>query len=182
MLRIVGILACIMVVAMDIAAGLFAIKAQAAQDQVRELRLLIFECKEASPKVLKLGLAAAGFLGVSHVLANLIGCTALFCCSCTTHSTDHQHHSKASSSSSYTRQCSLAFLLFTWVVWGIGMFVLVTSIRDNNNSNNNKSSLMASSSCGISHHHFLSYGAISCFAHAISSVAFYVTATATTNS
>lgn len=70
-------------------------------DQVKHLRLWIFECKEPSHDAFVLGFAAAVLLGLAHVLANLLG----GCNVCTQDDLE-----KASPN----RQLSLACLLFTW--------------------------------------------------------------------
>uniref|UniRef100_A0A6N2MNY3 Uncharacterized protein n=1 Tax=Salix viminalis TaxID=40686 RepID=A0A6N2MNY3_SALVM len=78
MVRIGGILVCMLVVAMDVAAGFLGIQAEIAQNkalnnarprvliQVKHLRLWIFECREPSEDAFKLGLAAAGILVLAH--------------------------------------------------------------------------------------------------------------------
>ncbi|GFY99129.1 GPI inositol-deacylase C, putative [Actinidia rufa] len=94
MARIVSILACLLIVVMDIAAGILGIKAEAAQNQVKHMRLWLFECKDPSQEAFTLGVAAATLLALAHVLANLLG----GCSICT-----QGEISKASPS----RQCSL---------------------------------------------------------------------------
>ncbi|XP_052177105.1 protein VASCULATURE COMPLEXITY AND CONNECTIVITY-like [Diospyros lotus] len=157
MSRVVGIFACLLIVVMDIAAGILGIKAEAAQNQVKHMRLWLFECKEPSHEAFTLGLAAAALLVLAHVLANLIG----GCSFCT-----QEDIQKASPS----RQCSLLCLLLTWVVLAVGLGLLVIGTLSNNKSR---------ASCGLTHHHYLSLGGILCFVHAGFSVGYYVIATAT---
>ncbi|XP_047337156.1 protein DESIGUAL 3-like [Impatiens glandulifera] len=157
-----GIIACIAVVAMDIAAGILALKAEATQDQVKHLRLWMFECKDPSNQAYKLGLAAVVLLSLSHALANFIG----GCSSCSMNS------SSSFRSSAPSKQCSLACLVLTWVVLVVGLYLLISGIRSNNNSQ---------TSCGFSHPHFLSIGAISCFVHAAFSVSYCLTSTIATH-
>ncbi|KAK3028429.1 hypothetical protein RJ639_039021 [Escallonia herrerae] len=140
---------------MDIVAGILGIKAEAAQNQVKHLRLWLFECKEPSPEAFKLGLAAAVLLGLAHVLANLLG----GCNVCT-----QEELQKAS-----PRQLSMACLVFTWIILAVGLSMLVIGVISNNKSR---------TSCGFTHHHFLSIGGILCMVHGLFSVAYYVTATA----
>ncbi|KAL3509632.1 hypothetical protein ACH5RR_029033 [Cinchona calisaya] len=157
MAKIFGIFACFLIVALDVIAGILGIKAEAAQNQEKHLRLFIFECKEPSHDAFVFGLAAASLLGIAHILANLLG----GCSVCTTD--DIQ---KASPS----RQISLACLIFTWIVLAVGMSMLVIGTMSNNKSR---------ASCGFTHHHFLSIGGILCMVHGLFSVAYYVTTTAT---
>jgi hypothetical protein len=72
--------------------------------QVKHLRLFIFECKEPSSQAFKLGFAAATLLGLAHVIANLLGGCNCIC--------SQEELEKASPS----RQLSLACLFFTWYV------------------------------------------------------------------
>ncbi|TYJ98330.1 putative GPI inositol-deacylase C [Cucumis melo var. makuwa] len=58
---------------MDIVAGLLGIEADIAQNKVKHLRLWIFECRDPSEQAFKLGLGAAGLLGLAHIIANLLG-------------------------------------------------------------------------------------------------------------
>lgn len=67
------------------------------------MRLWIFECREPSHQVFKLGLAAAGLLILAHIIANLLGGCANCICS-------KEQLSKAPPN----RQLSVACLLFTW--------------------------------------------------------------------
>ncbi|KAK3015253.1 hypothetical protein RJ639_006041 [Escallonia herrerae] len=156
MAKMVGVFVCLLIVAMDIVAGILGIKAEAAQNQVKHLRLWLFECKEPSPEAFKLGLAAAVLLGLAHVLANLLG----GCNVCT-----QEELEKASPN----RQLSMACLVFTWIILAVGLSMLVIGVISNNKSR---------TSCGFTHHHFLSIGGILCMVHGLFSVAFYVTATA----
>uniref|UniRef100_A0A5B7BBJ7 Uncharacterized protein n=1 Tax=Davidia involucrata TaxID=16924 RepID=A0A5B7BBJ7_DAVIN len=157
MAKMVGVLVCLLIVAMDIGAGILGIKAEAAQNQVKHLRLWIFECKDPSHKAFMLGLVAAALLGIAHVLANLLGgCTNI--CS-------QEEFQKASPN----KQLSLACLIFTWVILAVGLSMLVIGTISNNKSR---------ASCGFTHHHFLSIGGILCFVHSLFCVAYYVSATA----
>ncbi|XP_060211464.1 protein VASCULATURE COMPLEXITY AND CONNECTIVITY-like [Lycium barbarum] len=159
MAKIFGIFACLVIVALDAVAGLLGIKAEAAQNQEKHLKLWFFECKEPSHDAFILGLAAAGLLLAAHILANLVGgCNYCYCTG-----DDIQ---KAPPS----RQLSLACLLFTWIIMAVGMGMLVIGTMANNKSR---------ASCGLSHHHFFSIGGVLCFAHAIFSIAFYATSTVT---
>ncbi|XP_022140603.1 uncharacterized protein LOC111011214 isoform X2 [Momordica charantia] len=156
-MKVVGVLICLLVVAMDIVAGLLGIEAEIAQNKVKQLRLWIFECREPSEQAFKLGLGAAGLLGLAHIIANLLGG-----CNCICSQEEIQK-------SPPNRQLSLACLIFTWIILAVGMSMLVIGTLSNNKSR---------ASCGFTHHHFLSIGGILCFVHALFCVAYYVSATA----
>lgn len=156
MAKAFGIFACFLIVALDVVAGILGIKAEAAQNQEKHLKLWIFECKEPSHDAFVMGLAAASLLGIAHVLANLLG----GCSVCTSDEVQ-----KASPS----RQLSIACLIFTWIILAVGLSMLVIGTMSNNKSR---------ASCGFTHHHFLSIGGILCMVHSLFSVAYYVTATA----
>jgi len=66
------------------------------------LRLWIFECRDPSQDAFKLGLAAAGVLGLAHVIANLLGGCMCIC--------SQEELQRASPN----RQLSVACFLFTW--------------------------------------------------------------------
>lgn len=158
MAKIFGIFACFLIVALDVTAGILGIKAEAAQNQEKHLRVFIFECKEPSHDAFLLGLAAVSLLAIAHILANLLG-------GCSICATDDVQ--KASPS----RQISLACLLFTWIILAVGLSMLVIGTMSNRKSR---------ASCGFTHHHFLSIGGILCMVHGLFSVAYYVTTTAAT--
>ncbi|KAK3445966.1 hypothetical protein EUGRSUZ_A01737 [Eucalyptus grandis] len=154
-----GILVCILIIGLDIAAGILGLEAEVEQNKERHMRLWIFECKEPSPEAFKLGFGAAVFLALAHVIANLLG--GCYNCICT-----QDELQKASPN----RQLTIACLVFTWIILAIGLSLLVIGTLANRKSRG---------SCGISHHHFLSIGGIVCFVHGLFSVAYYVSATAT---
>ncbi|CAK7355368.1 unnamed protein product [Dovyalis caffra] len=157
MVKIGGILLCMLVVAMDIAAGILGIQAEIEQNKVKHLRLWIFECKEPSQDAFKLGLAAAGILGIAHVIANLLGGCMCIC--------SQEELQRASPN----RQLAVACFLFSWIIFAIGLSMLVIGTLSNNKSR---------ASCGFTHHHFFSIGGILCFVHGLFCVAYYVSATA----
>ncbi|KAG4110708.1 hypothetical protein ERO13_D13G063500v2 [Gossypium hirsutum] len=73
MVKVAGVLVCLLIVGMDVGAGILGIQAEAAQNKVKHLRLWIFECRDPSHDAFKLALGAAALLTLSHVLANLLG-------------------------------------------------------------------------------------------------------------
>ncbi|KAE9600695.1 hypothetical protein Lal_00046317 [Lupinus albus] len=156
MAKALGILLCLLIVIMDIIAGILGIQAEMAQNKVKHLRLWIFECREPSHKAFMLGLGAAILLSLAHVLVNLIGgCNCLY---------SQQEIQKASSN----RQLSMACLILTWMVLGVGLSMVVIGTHSNDKSRG---------SCGFTHHHFFSIGGIMCFVHALFSVSYYLSAT-----
>jgi len=67
---------------------------------------------------------------------------------------------------------SIYLILIVWLirlVLAVGLTMLVIGTSSNNKS---------SGSCGFTHHHFLSIGGILCFVHALLSVVYYVSSTA----
>ncbi|XP_023533398.1 uncharacterized protein LOC111795298 [Cucurbita pepo subsp. pepo] len=155
-MKLVGVLVCLLVVAMDIVAGLLAIEADIAQNKVKHLRLWIFECRDPSEQAFKLGLGAAGLLGLAHIIANLLGG---FNCICSKEELEKSPPNK---------QISIGCLVFTWIIVAVGMSLLVIGALANSKSR---------TSCGFSHHHFLSMGGILCFVHGLFCVAYYVSST-----
>ncbi|CAA3027575.1 uncharacterized protein LOC111368495 [Olea europaea var. sylvestris] len=156
MSQVFGIFACLLIVAIDVAAGILGIKADMAQSKEKHLRLWIFECKEPSHEAYLLGLAASGLLCIAHVMANLVG----GCKICT-----NEDVQKTSPS----RQLSVACLVLTWIIMTVGLSMLVIGTLSNSKSR---------SSCGLTHHHFLSIGGVLCMVHSLFSVGYYVTVTA----
>ncbi|XP_062106181.1 protein VASCULATURE COMPLEXITY AND CONNECTIVITY [Humulus lupulus] len=158
MVKLVGVLVCFLIVTIDVVAGILGIQAEVEQNKVKHLRLWIFECRDPSEAAFKLGLAAGALLVLAHVLANLLGgCQNCIC--------SQDELQKASPN----RQLSVACLIFTWIILAVGLSMLVIGTLSNNK---------ARASCGFTHHHFLSIGGILCFVHALFSVAYYITATA----
>ncbi|KAB5515956.1 hypothetical protein DKX38_026604 [Salix brachista] len=146
MVKIGGVLVCILIVAMDVVAGVLGIQAEIAQNKAYP-----------SQDAFKLGLAAAGILGLAHVIANLLGGCMCIC--------SQEQLQKASPH----RQLSVACFIFTWIILVVGLTMLVVGTRSNSKSR---------ASCGFTHHHFFSIGGILCFVHGLFCVAYYVSATA----
>ncbi|KAF8409466.1 hypothetical protein HHK36_005542 [Tetracentron sinense] len=158
MVKFLGVFVCLLIVAMDIIAGILGIQAEITQNKVKHLRLWIFECREPSHEAFKLGLAAASILALAHVIANLLGG-----CICICSKEEFQR-------SSANKQLSVACLIFSWIILAVGFSMLIIGTLAN--SKNRRS-------CGISHHRFLSTGGILCFVHGLFCTAYYVSATAT---
>lgn len=98
MAKYIGFLVCLLIMIMDIIAGILGIQAEIAQNkvffvqeklvetlfalllrnnsshlQVNHLRAWIFECRDPSYQAFKLGMAAVVLLIMAHVIANLLG-------------------------------------------------------------------------------------------------------------
>ncbi|KAJ0918570.1 putative modifying wall lignin-1/2 [Helianthus annuus] len=62
----VGLFVCVIVIVLDIIAGILGVKAEAAQNQEKHLRLWLFECKEPSQEAFRLGCGAILFQDETH--------------------------------------------------------------------------------------------------------------------
>ncbi|XP_060213215.1 protein VASCULATURE COMPLEXITY AND CONNECTIVITY-like [Lycium barbarum] len=153
--KLVKILGGLLIVALDIVAGILGYKAEAAQDQEKHLTLWMLEsCSKPSHEAFVFGLAAATLLGVAHVLANLLG-------GCSVCSTDDIRKATP------IKQLSIACLVFTWIIFAVGLGTLVIGTNANHKS---------TTSCVYLHHNYLSIGGVLSFVHALFSVGYYVTA------
>ncbi|GAA0161605.1 hypothetical protein LIER_39264 [Lithospermum erythrorhizon] len=147
---IIAVVACILILAMDAAAGILGINAEAAQNKVKDLKVWLFECKKPSEDAFNLALAAAIVLGVAHLLANLIGCSD--CCKPT-----------SAVSGSACRKLSKASLILLWIVVAAALGLLGIGIISN---------IKSRSSCSLGHHKFLAYGGFACFVHSLFAVVY----------
>ncbi|CAL0309469.1 unnamed protein product [Lupinus luteus] len=153
-----GFLICILVMVMDIVAGILGIQAEIAQNKVKHVKMLIFECRDPSHKAFEMGLSAAILLVLAHTIANLLGgCICVW-------STQQYHNATAN------RQLTVIFLIFSWIAFGVAFSLLIIGTLANSKSRE---------SCGILNHHLLSIGGIMCFIHGLFTVPYYVSATAT---
>ncbi|KAK7412230.1 hypothetical protein VNO78_03680 [Psophocarpus tetragonolobus] len=153
-----GFLICILVMVLDIVAGILGIEAAIAQNKEKHMRVWIFECRYPSYDAFKLGLAAATFLAFAHIIANLLGgCICVW--------------SKAQfRSATANKQLAVAFLIFSWLVLVAALSMLIIGTLENSRSRK---------SCGMLSRRFLSIGGILCFIHGLFTVPYYVSATAT---
>ncbi|KAL2341996.1 hypothetical protein Fmac_009936 [Flemingia macrophylla] len=155
-----GFLICILVMVLDIVAGILGIEAEAAQNKEKHMRVWIFECRYPSYDAFKLGLAAATLLALAHVIANLLG--GCFCVK----SIDGFRRTTAN------RQLAVTFLIFSWIVLGVAFSMLMIGALANSTSRK--------SNCSMLSHRFLTIGGILCFIHGFFTVPYYVSATAAT--
>lgn len=158
MAKAIGPFICILIIVVDIVAGILGIEAEIAQDKVKHLRFLIFECRDPSRQAFNLGLSAAFLLGLAHVIANLLGG---FVCICSKDELDRATANK---------QLAAACLILSWIILAVAFSMLIVGTMANSKSRG---------SCGISHNRFLTIGGILCFLHALFCVSYYVSAIAT---
>ncbi|KAF3789605.1 hypothetical protein EJ110_NYTH11672 [Nymphaea thermarum] len=155
MAKAAAILICILVVALDVTAGILGIEAEVEQNKQRHIRVFIFECKEPSREALRMGIAAATLLLLAHVVATMHGgCICIF-------SREELAKSPAN------RQLAAFLSLFSWIILAIGFSLLIVGALANRHSKG---------TCGLSHHKMLSTGGILCFVHVAFILGFYVTA------
>ncbi|KAL5731018.1 Protein DESIGUAL 2 [Ranunculus cassubicifolius] len=154
----IGPFICILIIVLDIIAGILGIEAEIAQDKVKHLKLWIFECRDPSQQAFNLGLAAAFLLGLAHVIANLLGG---FVCICSKDELD---------TSTANKQLAAACLILSWIILAVAFSMLIIGTLANGKSKG---------SCGISHNRFLSIGGVLCFVHGLFCVSYYVSANAT---
>ncbi|KAI4296523.1 hypothetical protein L6164_036473 [Bauhinia variegata] len=153
-----GFLICILVMVMDVVAGILGIQAEIAQNKTKHLTQWVIECRDPSYQAFKLGLAAAILLILAHAIANLLGG-----CICIRSRDEYQ---KATAN----KQLAVAFLIFSWIILAVAFSMLIIGTLANSRSRQN---------CGISQNRLLSIGGILCFIHGLFTVAYYVSATAT---
>ncbi|XP_045826076.1 uncharacterized protein LOC123918144 [Trifolium pratense] len=158
MVRNYGFLVCLVVIVMDVVAGILGIQAEIAQNKVKDLKMWVLECRDPSYESFKLGLGASILLALAHATAHLLGG-----CICIK---SKEEYKRATSN----RQLAMTFLVFSWIVLGVAFSMLIIGTLANSRSRE---------SCGISNHRFLSIGGILCFIHGLFTVAYYVSATAT---
>ncbi|KAI3466604.1 hypothetical protein Pfo_023267 [Paulownia fortunei] len=150
-------LACLLIMAMDIVAGVLGIQGEIAQNKVNHLRAWIYQCRDPSSQAFNLGLAAVVFLSLAHVITNLLG-GCIFIRS-------KQELDRASPN----RQLAAASLILSWIMLGIAFTLLILGTLANSKSRKN---------CGIDNRRLLSIGGILCFIHGLFAVAYYISAAA----
>ncbi|XP_004504899.1 protein DESIGUAL 2-like [Cicer arietinum] len=159
MVRNYGFLVCIIVIVMDVVAGILGIQAEIAQNKVKDLKMWVLECRDPSYEAFKLGLSASILLALAHAISHFLGG-----CICIK---SKEEYKRATSN----RQLAMLFLIFSWILLGAAFCMLIIGTLANSRSRE---------SCGLSNHRFLSIGGILCFIHGLFTVAYYVSATAIT--
>ncbi|KAK4770747.1 hypothetical protein SAY87_031279 [Trapa incisa] len=158
MAKNMGLLVCLLIMAMDVVAGILGIQAEIAENKVKHLKVWVIECRDPSHQAFKLGLAAAILLVVAHAIGNLLGG-----CICIWSKEDLD-------SATANKQLAVASLIFSWIIMAVGFLMLILGALSNSKSRR---------SCGITHHRLLSIGGVLCFIHGLFTVAYYVSAKAT---
>ncbi|XP_074324502.1 protein DESIGUAL 2 [Apium graveolens] len=154
----IGPFICLLIIVVDVIAGMLGIEAEISQNKVKQLRVWIFECRDPSYQAFKLGFAAALLLAFAHVLANMLGgCICMW-------STEELDKSSSN------KQLAVSSLVLSWIILVIAFSMLIAGALSNSHSRAN---------CGVSHHRFLSIGGVLCFLHGLFAVAYYISATAT---
>ncbi|KAJ8460199.1 hypothetical protein OPV22_033125 [Ensete ventricosum] len=97
-----AIMMCLLILAMDGAAGFLGMQAEDAQDKGKHVRIIFVECKKPVHKAYLLGLAAAALLALAHALAHVRPC---FC-----------SRRRSDTSSSCRRGLSKAALIASWYI------------------------------------------------------------------
>ncbi|XP_057538379.1 protein DESIGUAL 2-like [Amaranthus tricolor] len=157
MAKRMGPVICLLIMIMDIVAGILGIEAQVAQNKMKFMRAWIFECREPSYEAYKLGLAACILLALAHVIANVLGG-----CVCVS---SREEYTRSSSN----KQIAAASLVFSWIILLVAFSLLVLGTVSNSRSRQ---------TCGFSHNHLFVIGGILCFVHGLFLVAYYVGASA----
>ncbi|WJX46350.1 Protein DESIGUAL 2 [Trifolium repens] len=158
MVRNYGFIVCLVVIVMDVVAGILGIQAEIAQNKVKDLKMWVLECRDPSYESFKLGLGASILLALAHAIAHFLGgCIYI---------KSKEEYKRATSN----RQFAMTSLIFSWIVLGVAFSMLIIGSLANSRSRE---------SCGISNHRFLSIGGVLCFIHGLFTVAYYVSATAT---
>ncbi|KAL0000977.1 hypothetical protein SO802_014758 [Lithocarpus litseifolius] len=159
MAKIGVLIVCLVLVAMDVVAGILSMEAESAKNKVITLkRLRTFECMESRREAFKLGLASAVLLSLAHVTSILLSG-----CICTSSMEELER-------SSANRKIWFACLVCSWyvIIVAIGLPTLIMGILEDFTSRG---------SCQLLHLHFQSIGGLSCFIHGLLCVALYLSAT-----
>ncbi|KAL5198274.1 hypothetical protein ABZP36_001786 [Zizania latifolia] len=155
MARVEAVVVCLLIIAMDIVAGVLGIHAEKTQHQGRRLRILFIECRQPVRQAYELGVAAAAVLAASHAIANVIGGCA--CCS-------------GDRPASPNRQMASFALVVSWIVVVVGLALLILGALPNSRTR--------AAECGLPRRHLLSIGSTLCFVHAPVCVVYYASVNA----
>ncbi|KAJ0083079.1 hypothetical protein Patl1_10984 [Pistacia atlantica] len=114
-----GFLVCLLILALDVTAGILGIEAEIAENKVKHVRVLIFECRESSHQAFKLGLAAVVLLSLAHVIAILLGG-----CVCVWSKADMNNATP-------NKQLAVASLIFSWITLALAFSMLIIATLTN---------------------------------------------------
>ncbi|KAK4743749.1 hypothetical protein SAY87_010061 [Trapa incisa] len=154
MAKNIGLLACLLIIAMDVVAGILGIQAEIAENKVKHLKVWVIECRDPSYQAFKLGLAAAILLALAHAIGSLLGG-----CICIWSKEDLD-------SANANKQLAVASLIFSWIIMAVGFLMLILGALLNSKTRR---------SCGIAHPRLLLIGGVLCFIHGLFTVGYYVT-------
>ncbi|KAL6600301.1 hypothetical protein ACP70R_045101 [Stipagrostis hirtigluma subsp. patula] len=143
-----AVIVCLVVLALDTAAGILGILGQAAQNKV--------ECDQLVNEAYRLSFGAAALAIAAHASANLFGRCDCLCPQLTS--------IRASNRASVYRKLQLAAAYFSLIVFCVEASLLIAGAL--------------SKSCGFVHGHALALGGIMCFVHGMTIIAYYVAAIA----
>ncbi|KAK9155904.1 hypothetical protein Sjap_003384 [Stephania japonica] len=144
---------CLLVLALDINAGILGIDAELAQN--KEVRVLVSYCRDPSRKAFKLGRAAVVLLGLAHAVAVLFWG---FVCICSNEELDAKV------------QLATYCLAFSWFVFLIAFGLMIFQTLPNGRLEEDEED--------TPHTGYLLGGGILCFVHALSAVYYFVSAKA----
>ncbi|XP_030451995.1 protein DESIGUAL 2 [Syzygium oleosum] len=152
-----GFLICLLIMAMDVVAGILGIEAEIAQNKVKHLKVWVFECRDPSYQAFKLGVAACVLLALAHAIGNWMGgCVCIW-------SKEDLNRVTAN------KQLAVASLIFSWIILAVAFSMLILGALSNSKSRR---------TCGLAHHRLLSIGGVLCFIHGLFTVAYFVSAKA----
>ncbi|PPD67033.1 hypothetical protein E1A91_D10G019400v1 [Gossypium mustelinum] len=157
MARNACILICLLIIALDITAGILGIEAEKAENKAKHLGAGLVECRNTSSQAYKLGFAALVLLSLAHVIGTLLGG---FVC---------LWRKGNPNKASVIKYLAVAFLIISWIILVVGLIMLIIGTLSNSKSGY---------SCGISHHRMFTIGGILCFIHGVFTIAYYLSATA----
>ncbi|CAL5344713.1 unnamed protein product [Camellia sinensis] len=153
----IGPVVCLLIMMLDIVAGILGIQAEITQNKVKNQRVWIFDCREPSHEAFKLGLAALVLLCLAHTIANFFGGCVCIC--------SKQDLQRATAN----KPLAVGFLIFSWIILAMASTMLIIGTLAN---------LRSRKTCALAHHRLLSIGGIVCFIHGIFMVAYYLSASA----
>ncbi|KAF8030051.1 hypothetical protein BT93_E2471 [Corymbia citriodora subsp. variegata] len=152
-----GVLICLLIMAMDVVAGILGIEAEIAQNEAKHQKVSALECRGPSYQAFKLGLAGCVLLVLAHAVANLMGgCVFIW-------------PRQDSKEQSPNKQLAVASLIFSWIILAVAFSMLILGTLSNSKSRRY---------CRIAHHRFLTIGGVLCFIHGLFAVAYFVSARA----
>ncbi|KAF5943705.1 hypothetical protein HYC85_017782 [Camellia sinensis] len=109
----IGPVVCLLIMMLDIVAGILGIQAEITQNKVKNQRVWIFDCREPSHEAFKLGLAALVLLCLAHTIANFFGGCVCIC--------SKQDLQRATAN----KPLAVGFLIFSWIILAMASTMLI---------------------------------------------------------